>query len=133
MKPLDKPQKTPSTFMFILNPNPRPDAPRPGHCNSGQDKRATEMQRLQQATEYMKVLAHPLRLSIIRTLRCHPQLSVGQLAELCEVTQPMLSGHLRLLKDRGLLHKRRQGRQVYYHVSEPALARVIACFGNNTE
>jgi len=91
------------------------------------------MNQLNQTTEYLKVLAHPLRLLIIRALRCNRQLSVGQLAGLCEVSQPSVSGHLRLLKDRGLLRKQRQGRQVFYRVSEPAMARIINCFGDKAD
>jgi DNA-binding transcriptional ArsR family regulator len=87
------------------------------------------MNQLQQTTEYLKVLAHPLRLSIIRALRLNQQLSVSQLAGLCEASQPLVSGHLRLLKDRGLLRKRRQGRQIFYRVSKPALARIVDYFG----
>jgi DNA-binding transcriptional ArsR family regulator len=87
------------------------------------------MNQLQQTTEHLKVLAHPLRLLIIRALRRNHHLSVGQLAGLCEASPPLISGHLRLLKDRGLLRKQRQGRQVFYHVSEPALARIVDCFG----
>ncbi len=93
------------------------------------DRKAREMNQLRQTTEHLKVLAHPLRLLIIRALRRNQHLTVGQLAGLCEVSQPLVSGHLRLLKDRGLLWKQRQGRQTFYHVSEPALARIVDCFG----
>jgi len=92
-----------------------------------------KMNQLNQTIESLKVLAHPLRLLIIRALRRNRQLSVGKLAGLCEAPQPLVSGHLRLLKDRGLLRKKRQGRQVFYRVSEPALARIVNCFGSEAD
>ena len=58
------------------------------------------MNLLSQATGYMKVLAHPMRLLIVQALRSNHQLSVSQLAGLCQTSQPLVSGHLRLLKDR---------------------------------
>lgn len=88
------------------------------------------MKQLHQTSESLKVLAHPLRLLIIQALRGHRQLSVAQLAGLCEASQPLVSGHLRLLKDRGLLRKQRQGRRVFYRVSETALSRIVSCFGS---
>lgn len=53
--------------------------------------------------------------------------TVGELAEACDVPSHVASEHLGLLRDRGLLGSRRDGRRVFYFVTEPALAGLLAC------
>ncbi len=86
------------------------------------------MDQLNQTSEYLKALAHPLRLQIIRTLGLHRQMSVTQLADLCKTESPLISSHLRLLKDRGLLRKQRRGREVFYRVSPSEFRMILNCF-----
>jgi len=66
-------------------------------------------------SELLKAIAHPLRLKIIHILLNKP-FSVGELAGACEIPSPVISGHLRKLNMRGILKKKRHGRQVYYRV-----------------
>ncbi len=92
---------------------------------------------LQRAAECLRTLAHPSRLQIVQLLLAGPLYTVGELAELCKLTQPVTSEHLRLLQRCGFLESRRQGRQVYYQVAEPHLSDLMAClrgrFGNVTD
>jgi DNA-binding transcriptional ArsR family regulator len=53
--------------------------------------------------------------------------TVGELAEACGVTSPVASGHLGLMRDKGLLGQQRRGREVYYHVAQPALEGILDC------
>jgi DNA-binding transcriptional ArsR family regulator len=81
---------------------------------------------LERAAGCLRTIAHPHRLRIIQILLLTP-CSVGKLAEACGIPSNVASEHLRLLKDRGLLVSRREGRQVFYSVEEPALASIMAC------
>jgi len=84
------------------------------------------MKDLQKTSDSLKVMAHPLRLKMIRILSTRPA-SVGELAGACEIPSPLVSSHLRLLSDRGVVKKQRRGRQVFYRVAEPVYGRILDC------
>lgn len=46
-------------------------------------------------------------------------------AQLGEVSQPTVSHHLSILRDAGLVHVRREGKQVFYTLNQDAVA--ICC------
>ena len=83
---------------------------------------------LELAAECLRTIAHPCRLRMIHIL-LQREFSVGELAEFCNIPSHMASEHLRILKDRGLLGSRREGRKIFYNVAEPALASIMACVG----
>lgn len=84
------------------------------------------LETLEKAAECLRTLAHPHRLRIVQILLDHEE-SVGELAQACELPSHMASEHLRLLRDRGFLENRRDGRKVYYRIAEPALASIMHC------
>lgn len=74
------------------------------------------------AAELFSVLSTPIRLQILGVL-CDGELSVSQILERVETTQPNLSQHLAILYRHGVIGKRKDGTQVIYHVqSEKAVA-----------
>jgi len=81
---------------------------------------------LEMAAECLRTIAHPCRLRMIGIL-LQTECSVGELANYCDIPSHMASEHLRLLKDRGLLDNRREGRKIFYTVAEPALENIIHC------
>ena len=83
---------------------------------------------LESAAECLRTIAHPCRLRMIEIL-LKEERPVGELAKACSIPSNMASEHLRILKDRGLLKSRRQGRNVFYTVAEPMLGMIINCVG----
>ena len=83
---------------------------------------------LESAAECLRTIAHPSRLRMIEIL-LKEEKPVGELAEACNIPSHTASEHLRLLKDRGLLKSRREGRKVFYVVAEPMLEMIINCVG----
>jgi ArsR family transcriptional regulator len=74
------------------------------------------------AAELFSVLSTPIRLQILGAL-CDGELSVSQILERVETTQPNLSQHLAILYRHGVIGKRKDGTQVIYNVqSEKAVA-----------
>lgn len=74
------------------------------------------------AAELFGVLATPLRLRILNVL-CHGELSVSQIIERIESSQPNISQHLNVLYRSGIVAKRKEGTQVFYRIkSERAQA-----------
>ncbi len=72
-------------------------------------------------------LAHPLRLRALLLLREAGELCVCELTGALEVAQPVLSRHLALLREAGIVADRREGRWVHYRLHEglPAWARCV--------
>lgn len=84
------------------------------------------LDRLSEAAECLKILAHPHRLRIVEML-LHNRYTVGELAEACGIPSNIASGHLRLMQRCGLLAPQRDGRNVYYTITEPCLAQFMQC------
>ena len=86
----------------------------------------TNLHELSQAAECLKTLAHPHRLRMIQML-LQGDYTVGELAEACELPSAMASEHLRLMQRCGFLTSEKDGRRVFYHVTEPHLASILKC------
>ena len=90
------------------------------------DKPAGSVEAFTAAAECLKTLAHPVRLRIVQLL-LHGRFTVGELAKDCEIPDNVASEHLRLLQRCGFLESQRDGRFVYYSVTEPHLGKLVAC------
>lgn len=64
----------------------------------------------------LKVLADPTRLEVVRVLLDGPQ-HVGELNERIDVEQSLLSHHLRVLRDAGLVTANRDGKSMQYRLA----------------
>ena len=79
---------------------------------------AKDLYRLK--AELCKTLSNPERLLIINELRSGEK-TVNDLAEVAEVNQSIVSRHLAILRNRGVVESRRQGINVYYSLSDPRM------------
>ena len=67
-----------------------------------------------EATQVARALADPTRLSILRALLQHGELSCGELAERFPVAQSTVSHHLNALMRADLVAMRKQGQRHYF-------------------
>ncbi len=75
-----------------------------------------------QASQLLKSLANPDRLMLLCQL-VQGEACVSELETLTGITQPSLSQQLGILRDKGLVTTRREGRLIYYSIdSDDALA-----------
>ena len=86
----------------------------------------TGLDRLAEAAECLRTLAHPVRLRMVEVLLDH-RMTVGEIAELCEIRPNVASEHLGKMRDRGLLNMEKDGRQVFYTIAEPGLRSIMQC------
>jgi len=70
---------------------------------------------------FLKALADPLRLQMVRALQRGP-LSVSDLAEMLEQEMGMISHHLRVLYHADLVVTERDGKFIYYSLSDKFFA-----------
>ncbi len=71
---------------------------------------------------FAKAMADDTRQQIMSMLCCQ-WLCVGDVVDkLGNVSQPTVSHHLAILRDAGLVHTRRDGKQIYYSLNQDAVA-----------
>ncbi|WP_308446482.1 metalloregulator ArsR/SmtB family transcription factor [Chitinimonas sp. BJYL2] len=77
-------------------------------------------QALEQVAQYFQALAEPNRLRILNLLRAGER-NVGELAQLCGMTNANVSRHLSTLAKNGLVLREGRGTSVYYRIADPAI------------
>jgi DNA-binding transcriptional ArsR family regulator len=73
-------------------------------------------------------LAHPTRITILERLAVAVEMRVSELAEICKVSQPRMSWHLRILRRSGLIATRREGREVFCRLDRVSIAGHLRSF-----
>ena len=77
------------------------------------------------AVQFAKALADDTRQKIM-SLCCCSWLSVNEIVEKTNVTQPTVSHHLAVLREAGLVNVREEGKQTFYTLNQN---RMVACCG----
>ncbi len=77
------------------------------------------------ALVFAKALADETRQKIM-ALCCCEWLSVTEIVEKTNVTQPTVSHHLAILREAGLVNVRSEGKQTFYTLNQD---KVVACCG----
>lgn len=83
-----------------------------------------DQQVLVESGELLRALAAPVRIAIVLQLRVAER-CVHELVEALEVTQPLISQHLRVLKSAGVVYGERHGREVVYRLVDDHLAHIV--------
>jgi DNA-binding transcriptional ArsR family regulator len=78
----------------------------------------------EQAVAALKVLANPERLLLLCQLT-QGEFSVGELEEQLDIHQPTLSQQLGVLRNQEVVATRREGKNIYYSVADPALLDIL--------
>ena len=79
------------------------------------------------ATQIFDALSDYTRFQILGAL-CMGEHSVGELQDVCHVSQSAISHQLRLLRDRGLVQGRRDGQRMLYSLDDDHV-RTLICVG----
>jgi ArsR family transcriptional regulator len=69
-------------------------------------------------------LADPNRIMILYALSQGPR-NVSELCNELEVPQPLVSRHLKILRERGMVRAERRGTQVIYSLADPRLVEAL--------
>ena len=84
--------------------------------------------QMNEALEVLKVLGHPVRLSILCNLIEKGEMNVGSIVEQEKAlaSQSQTSQYLKILKDQGFISARKDGQFVYYRITSPKISALIA-------
>jgi DNA-binding transcriptional ArsR family regulator len=80
----------------------------------------TRMARAATTSDAFNAVAEPRRRDILNYLALQER-SVGEIVDSLGLEQPSVSKHLRVLRDVGLVHARRDGRQILYRINAEAI------------
>lgn len=87
-----------------------------------------EPERLRKAADEavaaLKMLANPERLLLLCQLS-QGEFSVSELEEQLDIHQPTLSQQLGVLRNQGVVATRREGKNIFYSVADPALLEIL--------
>ncbi len=97
------------------------------HCNILQNVqcRMPEEQVTLSASDFFKAFSDKTRLRILSALAIH-ELCVCDIAELLGMTQSAISHQLRFLKEARLVSNRKEGKTVYYHLSDGHIETILS-------
>jgi ArsR family transcriptional regulator len=79
-----------------------------------------------------RALGHPVRLGIVRRLEAEGEICACDFTEHFGVSQPTISGHLRTLREAGLVRTRRNGNQICYSLEPGSLADAVGLLSRST-
>ncbi len=88
------------------------------------------VEQLDKAANMLKAIAHPMRIAILGFLEGGKSLTVTQIHELLEIEQSTTSHHLGILKDKGVLCSKREGKNTYYSLKHQNLTQIVDCLNN---
>ncbi len=80
---------------------------------------------LETATETLRAIAHPHRLLIVEMLYQSKTLNVTEIYERLGIEQAVASHHLRILKDRGVVAVKRDGKNSNYALTNDSYFQIL--------
>jgi len=97
-----------------------------------QQKRELNIDQLEQAVNMLRAIAHPIRISIISLLEDGRKMTVTEIHEKLQIEQSTTSHHLGILKDKGVLSSKREGKNTFYFLKNENLGKILDCIGRCT-
>lgn len=83
--------------------------------------------QLEKAAGMLKAIAHPVRIAILEFLEDGKEVSVTEIYEYLQMEQSTTSHHLGILKDKGVLGSKRDGKNTYYYIRNENLSTIVDC------
>lgn len=87
----------------------------------------SNLKKFDRRADIAGALAHPLRLRVLDYLKEHGPTCVCELVELFGCKQPIMSKHLTVLKNVGLVSIKKEGLKVFYALKTPCILDFFDC------
>jgi DNA-binding transcriptional ArsR family regulator len=84
-------------------------------------------ENLDKAAGMLKAIAHPVRISIIGCLEEGQRRTVTEILNEVGIEQATASHHLGILRDKGVLSSKREGKHIYYYLKHDTLKVLLNC------
>ena len=80
---------------------------------------------IERGAELLRVLGSPVRLGVILQLEALGEQCVHELVSSLEVSQPLMSQHLRVLRTAHLIVGRRVGKEMRYSIADDHVTHIV--------
>lgn len=90
-------------------------------------------ENLEKAAKMLKAIAHPVRISIVGCLEDGKKRTVTEIHRMLGLEQSTTSHHLGILKDKGVLASKREGKNTWYFLKHENLKTVLSCVSSCCE
>lgn len=96
-------------------------------AKTAENKGKSRHETLEEAVALMKVLAHPLRLSILCGLIHNGEMTAGEIvaAEAPAFSQSQVSQYLGILREMGYVAARREGQVMRYSIRDKNVKKIV--------
>ncbi len=89
-------------------------------------KAKLDFSKFESSSAILKSIAHPLRIAILTLLTENKQLSVTHIHLKLDIEQAVASHHLAILKTSGAVSLKKDGKNVYYSLSNAKISALIS-------
>lgn len=96
-------------------------------------KLVLDINKLEMAASKLRAIAHPMRIAIIDLLNENKKLSVTEIYNKLGIEQASASHHLNILKNKGILDSKREGKKIFYSLKSVTLTEIIECINRCNE
>ena len=96
-------------------------------------KLVLDINKLEMAAGRLRAIAHPMRIAIISLLDEHNKLSVTEIYTALDIEQASASHHLNILKTKGVLVSKGEGKKILYSLKSQILSEIIDCINRCQE
>ena len=86
-----------------------------------------QKKELEKAAFILKSIAHPSRLAIINILSKQEWRAVSEISEKLDMEQSLTSHHLNIMKMKGVLESKRDGKSIKYKLKLTEVTQVLSC------
>ena len=89
-----------------------------------------DKKKLERAAYVLKCVAHPVRIGIIDLLEQRERLTVSEIQQVLDIEQSLLSHHLTNMRDKGIVDTQREGKRVFYFLTDSTITDIIGCINS---
>lgn len=89
--------------------------------------KALNPESLERAASMLKAIAHPVRITILGCLENGEKRTVTEIHKQVGIDQSTASHHLGILKDKGVLASKREGKNTWYYLKHENLKTILNC------
>lgn len=82
---------------------------------------------VEKCADMLKVIAHPIRMTIVELLHHNNEMTVTELYRQMGVEQAVASHHLALLRNKNIITSKRSGKNVLYELRLKKIHHIIHC------
>ena len=80
---------------------------------------------LEEKSDMLKTLGHPIRLSIVDILSSTEQLTVTEIYQTLGIEQAVASHHLRIMKNASIVKASKRGKNTFYKIADPQITQLF--------